>query len=65
MLHLPPERDGADLQRLGSLAAIAAKFVEGALDRYKGNRRQAAAALNISTVTLWRKMKEYELDVSP
>jgi transcriptional regulator with PAS, ATPase and Fis domain len=28
---------------------------------YKGNRKETAAALSISTVTLWRKMKEYEL----
>ena len=34
-------------------------LVRRALDRYHGNRRQAARALNISTVTLWRKMKEY------
>jgi DNA-binding NtrC family response regulator len=40
-------------------------LIQRALDRYRGNRRQAAAALNISTVTLWRKMKEYELDASP
>jgi transcriptional regulator with PAS, ATPase and Fis domain len=36
-------------------------LIERALDRYRGNRRQAAAALNISTVTLWRKMKEYSI----
>lgn len=30
-----------------------------ALERYHGNRRQAARALNISSVTLWRKMKEF------
>ena len=34
-------------------------LVRRALDRYHGNRRQAARALNISTVTLWRKMKEF------
>jgi DNA-binding NtrC family response regulator len=32
-----------------------------ALERFQGNRKQAAAALNISTVTLWRKMKQYGL----
>ena len=29
-----------------------------ALERFRGNRRQAADALKISTVTLWRKMKQ-------
>jgi DNA-binding NtrC family response regulator/predicted hydrocarbon binding protein len=37
-------------------------LIERALDRYRSNRKQAAEALNISTVTLWRKMKEYGLD---
>jgi len=37
------------------------ELVQRALDRYNGNRKKAAAALNISTVTLWRKMKAYDL----
>ena len=37
-------------------------LIERALDRFRGNRKQAAEALNISTVTLWRKIKEYGLD---
>ena len=35
--------------------------IERALERFGGNRREAAAALKISTVTLWRKMKQYGL----
>jgi two-component system, NtrC family, response regulator AtoC len=35
--------------------------IERALERMGGNRRKAAAALKISTVTLWRKMKQYGL----
>ena len=31
-----------------------------ALECYKGNRQRAAKALNISTVTLWRRMKRAE-----
>ena len=34
-------------------------MIERALERFRGNRRQAAEALKISTVTLWRKMKQY------
>jgi DNA-binding NtrC family response regulator len=37
------------------------ELIRQALERYKGNRKRAAEALNISTVTLWRKMKEYDL----
>ncbi len=36
-------------------------LIERALQRFRGNRRQAAEALTISTVTLWRKMKQYGL----
>jgi DNA-binding NtrC family response regulator len=35
--------------------------IERALERFGGNRRKAAEALKISTVTLWRKMKQYSL----
>ncbi len=35
--------------------------IEKALEKHKGNRRRAAASLNISTVTLWRKMKRHGL----
>ena len=35
--------------------------VERALERFGGNRRKAAQALKISTVTLWRRMKQYGL----
>jgi DNA-binding NtrC family response regulator len=48
--------DGLDLK------AQERALIERALDRYRGNRKQAAEALKISTVTLWRKMKDYGLD---
>jgi DNA-binding NtrC family response regulator len=37
------------------------ELIRRALERFKGNRKRATEALNISTVTLWRKMKEYKL----
>jgi transcriptional regulator of acetoin/glycerol metabolism len=62
---LPPEvfqkpadgdsEDGLDLQ------AQERAMIVRALARFRGNRRQAADALKISSVTLWRKMKQYEL----
>ena len=36
-------------------------LIRQALEKFKGNRKRAAEALNISPVTLWRKMKEYGL----
>ena len=62
---LPPEitqkthaRPGDDTLDLHEQERIS---IERALERFGGNRRQAAAALKISTVTLWRKMKQYGL----
>lgn len=45
------------------LAEHERKVIRRALDRFAGNRKLAAKALNISTVTLWRRMKQYRLDV--
>jgi two-component system, NtrC family, response regulator AtoC len=60
---LPPEvtqksraRAGDDTLDLQEQERVS---IERALERFGGNRRKAAAALNISTVTLWRKMKQY------
>ena len=36
-------------------------MIERALDKFGGNRRRAAEALKISTVTSWRKTKKYGL----
>ncbi|MER3525151.1 MAG: sigma-54-dependent Fis family transcriptional regulator [Ignavibacteria bacterium] len=45
-----------------SLTAMERRLIEEALRRYKGNRRAAARALNISERTLYRKIKEYNLE---
>ena len=49
---------GSDL----NLDAHERALVEEALRRFKGNRKQAAAALGISTVTLWRMVKRFGTD---
>ena len=60
---LPPEitqksrvRAGGDTLDLQEQERV---MIERALERFGGNRRKAAEALNISTVTLWRKMKQF------
>jgi transcriptional regulator with PAS, ATPase and Fis domain len=53
--RLRPTDDSLDLQ------AQERAMIERALQRFNSNRRQAADALKISTVTLWRKMKQYGL----
>ena len=63
--ELPPEvtqksrtRSGDDTMDLQEQERV---MIERALERFQGNRKQAADALKISTVTLWRKMKQYGL----
>ena len=62
---LPPEvtqktrrRPGDDTLDLQEQERV---MIERALEKFGGNRRRAAEALKISTVTLWRKMKQYGL----
>ena len=45
-----------------TLSAMEHKMITDALQRYNGNRRAAARALNISERTLYRKLKEYGLE---
>jgi DNA-binding NtrC family response regulator len=63
--ELPPEISQKPRQRstddIFDLRSQERAMIERALERFRGNRRQAADALKISTVTLWRKMKEYGL----
>jgi DNA-binding NtrC family response regulator len=60
---LPPEITQKPRLRAGDdtldLEAQERLSIARALERFGGNRRKAAEALNISTVTLWRKMKRY------
>lgn len=51
----PPPDDSLDLH------AQERAMIQRALERFRGNRRDTAEALKISTVTLWRKMKQYGL----
>jgi DNA-binding NtrC family response regulator len=45
-----------------TLDAMEHRMIAEALERFKGNRRAAARALNISERTLYRKIKEYGLE---
>ena len=61
--ELPPEISQKTRQRPGDnsldLQEQERVMIERALEKFRGNRRLAAEALKISTVTLWRKMKQY------
>jgi DNA-binding NtrC family response regulator len=62
---LPPEVTQKSRRRAGEdtldLREQERASIERALERFGGNRRKAAEALNISTVTLWRKIKQFGL----
>ncbi len=63
--ELPPEivqgRSRVPASDTLDLKAHEQRLIREALERFDGNRRRAAEALNISPVTLWRKMKDYGL----
>jgi len=63
---LPPEVTQKSRPRAGDdtldLQTQERASIERALERFGGNRKKAAEALNISTVTLWRRMKQYGLE---
>ncbi len=63
--ELPPEITKKGQRRAGDdtldLQEQERVMIERALERFGGHRRRAAEALKISTVTLWRKMKQYGL----
>jgi DNA-binding NtrC family response regulator len=62
--ELPPEVTQKTRRRAGDdldLQEQERVMIERALEKFSGNRRRAAEALRISTVTLWRKMKQYGL----
>jgi transcriptional regulator with PAS, ATPase and Fis domain len=63
--ELPPElsesRARAQFGDTLDLKQHEERLIRKALERFNGNRKKAAEALNISPVTLWRKMKEYGL----
>ena len=68
-LELPPElrlQDGGVPADSGfDLEEHERALIEKALAQFGGNRRRAAEALNISTVTLWRRIKQYGVRVPP
>jgi DNA-binding NtrC family response regulator len=63
---LPPEiaegRAGLRVADTLDLKVNEERLIRLALERFKGNRKRAAEALHISTVTLWRKLKEYAIE---
>ena len=66
---LPPELRARDEAGDGDpgfdLDAHERALIERALAQFGGNRRRAAEALHISTVTLWRRIRQYGVRLPP
>ncbi|MBS6645206.1 MAG: PrpR N-terminal domain-containing protein [Clostridiaceae bacterium] len=56
------DKDEFEEQPIGELLTGELENLKAALEKYGGNRILTAKALNISTSTLWRRMKKYNLD---
>ncbi len=52
----------AVIEPLRTLKDLEKEAIEKALNRVSGNRRKAADILGISARTLYRKLKEYDLE---
>ena len=46
-----------------SIADMEKKMIQKALEKYRGKRKEAAHELGISERTLYRKIKEYDIDL--
>ena len=60
----PADTMNVMIETRGIRAALAQeerKTILESLRRHAGNRKQVATNLGISTTTLWRKMKEYQI----
>ncbi len=48
--------------RVQKMEQLEAKAIEDAINQYKGNLTEAAKALGIGRATLYRKVKQYQID---
>ncbi len=60
--HQPSIQDAETVEETLSLEDVEKEMIKKALERHNGRRKNAAADLQISERTLYRKIKEYELE---
>lgn len=56
--------NGGSDTRVAKMEELEAKAIENAIMQYKGNLTEAAKALGIGRATLYRKVKQYQIDPS-
>jgi DNA-binding NtrC family response regulator len=59
--HVVYDEASSDIRSIPSVPEMEKKLIEETLSRYNGNKRKAAVSLKISERTLYRKIKEYNL----
>ena len=59
----PPTLDTDYEEQILSIAEMEKKMIQKALEKYNGRRKEAATELGISERTLYRKIKEYDIDL--
>lgn len=63
VVPFPTPTFGAE-PRVQKMEELEAKAIEDAISQYKGNLTEAAKALGIGRATLYRKVKQYQIDPS-
>lgn len=53
-----------DASKVATMDELEAKAIENAIQQYRGNLTEAAKALGIGRATLYRKVKQYQIDPS-
>lgn len=63
VLPFPSSSTGGDM-KVSTMNELESKAIEGAIMQYRGNLTEAAKALGIGRATLYRKVKQYQIDPS-
>jgi transcriptional regulator with GAF, ATPase, and Fis domain len=61
---MPVSSIGADASKVATMNELESKAIENAIQQFRGNLTEAAKALGIGRATLYRKVKQYQIDPS-
>lgn len=61
---IPFPTAGGKLQKVKTINELESVAIENAIHEYRGNLTEAAKALGIGRATLYRKVKQYEIDTA-
>jgi len=59
-----PGSQGQEATKVQTINELESVAIENAIHQYKGNLTEAAKALGIGRATLYRKVKQYNIDTS-